>query len=355
MRRWWTILAALSALALVGIIAVMALRASGLITVPGEQTIVARELVERTAAALDSVAVKGTVLTRVLTPRGLVRTRAKVHRGDGRVVIRYLSGPAKGTTIYREGSAVWARGPQGRVRRQAELGEAWSRELLRRNWSFATLGRRRVAGRPTIVFTGTGPGGSITVAADRETAFPLGIERRNTDGQILSTTVWQTADFSVAPPPKSEAPQRVSAGQGGRRSRVTPGEARAAADFPVLEPAWLPRGFELEAWYLHRSPGGTMVEARYTDGLRPLLVLERSASASPERGGARRGPGGRVMGMGRGPMRGPGGAGTGAMMRLRGTGGEAVRRVIGDTAVVVMGSMRVEDLERVASSLRSIP
>jgi len=351
MRRWWTVLVALAALAVVAMAIVMALRAGGLVTLPGDVSIDARELVERTAAALDTVAVKGTVVTRVLTPQGLAKTRAEVHRGDGRVVIRYLSGPARGTTIYRQGDAVWARGPQGGLRRQAELGEGWSAELLERNWHFTTVGGRRVAGRRTIVFMGRGPGGALTVAADRETSFPLSIERANPEGETLSATTWQTADFSVPAPPKPEAPP----GQGGphgRRTRVTLDEARAAADFAILGPAWLPPGFELEAWYLHEGPGGAMVEARYTDGLRPLLVLERSAAApAGPAAGPPRGPGGRGMGQGGGAMRGQGGMGRGPMMRLRGASGDAVRRVIGDTSVVVMAPIRVEDLEHVVNSL----
>ena len=53
MRRWWTVLVALCALAVVVTAIVAALRAGGLIALPGGGAVDARELVERTASALD--------------------------------------------------------------------------------------------------------------------------------------------------------------------------------------------------------------------------------------------------------------------------------------------------------------
>ncbi len=358
MRRWWTVPVTLCALAVLAMAVVAALRAGGLVALPGDVPVEARELVERTAAALDTVAVRGTVVTRALTPHGLVTTRAEVHRGDGRVVVRYLAGPAQGTTIYRDGDAVWARGPRGGLRRQAQLGDGWSAELLERNWQFTIVGRRRVAARPTIVFSGRGPGGSLTVAADRATWFPLSLERRDSAGETITATTWQIADFSVAPPPPPEPPPAGHGPPRGERRRIALADLQeafeaGAHDFTLLEPTWLPPGFELEGWYLHEGPGGVMVEARCTDGLRALLVLQRSAAApEPPGGGPAHRPGGRGMGRGGGAMRGQAGMGYGPMMHLRGAGGHAVRRVIGDTAATVIGPIRAEDLERVANDLQ---
>ncbi len=343
MRRWWMVLVALAALATIGI--GVGLVVQGLRGPRGDALVLARQAAE----ALESVTVKGTVHTLTLTPHGAVRTRAEVHRGEGRVHIRYLSGPASDMEVYRQGDLVWARGPRGQLRRQAQLSDGgWHGELLERNWRFRTAGEDVVAERPTIVFTGTGPGGELRVSVDRATGFPLAIERTGPDGRTVSESIWESADFSVAPPPEMEAPPAAEGHEHGHRRRVSPAEARAAVDFELLEPGWLPAGFVHEAWYVHEGRRGTMVESRYTDGLRPLLVIQRRMSAGQEHG--ERAP--RREGRG-GPRQRAGGP-HGPMMHLRGAGGDAVRRQVGDVTVVVIGPGLVESLERVTDSMRPV-
>lgn len=313
------------------------------------------ELAQRSAHALDTVSIRGIVRTIAQTSRGPVETRAEVHRGEGRVVIRYLSGPAKGTVIHRQGEMVWALGPHGRLRRWARLTDSlWRRNLLARNWRFRIVGRSRVAGRPVVVFTGTGPGGELTVSADRETAFPLAIKRKEPDGKLLTASEWESADFSVAPPARMQIPQMAAGGMGSRWERLPIHELQARVDFELLQPRWLPDGFELDGWYLHQGHGGTVVETRYTDGLRPLMILQRQLSI--ERGNGlrpepRAGPRQRG-GMTRG-MRGM--AGHGRLMRLRAAaGGRAVRRQIDGVQVVVVGAAPIDQLERIVNSMQPV-
>jgi len=90
-----------------------------------------------------------------------------------------------------------------------------------------------------------------------------------------------------------------------------------------------------------------MAESRYTDGLRPLLVIQRRTPVG--RGLGQRGPGGRGRGE---PTDRPGGRGP--MMHLRGAGGDAVRRQVGDVTVVVIGPGPMGSLERVADSMQPV-
>jgi len=336
MRTRWKVVIAVAALAVVGAIAALVLRG-----MRGDGDALA--LVRRAADALEQVAARGTVVTSARTPRGLVETQAEVHRGDGRVVMRYLSGPARGVEVLRDGDVVWARGSHGQVRRRAELGSmGWREELLERNWDFRIAGERVVAGREAVLVRGTGPGGELTLALDEETGFPLTIKRADRDGRTISATSWQRVDFSVEPPPRVEPPAAPPEGREHRRRQVTLEELRAAVDFVVLAPTWLPAGFEQQAWYVHEGRRESMAEARYSDGLRPLVILQRSAARRHQHPGLRR-----QMREHQGPP--PGG------MRghFRGAGGDAIRRQHGETMVIVIGPVPVDDLERVADGMKA--
>ncbi len=241
----------------------------------------ASAIVGRAADALDEVAVRGTVVTVVRTPQGRRETRAEMHRGDGRFRMRLLGGPGEGTVVYRQEGAVWVERPDGERVRRAHVGDHTMRgELLARNWAFTTAGTRRVAGRMTTLVRGAGPGGSIQLAVDPETGFPLHISRRDQRGEVISETTWMEADFSADPPPEAVPPPP---GDRARRKAMTLEEVRAAVDFEVFEPGWLPEGWELQGWYLNDRPAGTMVQARFSDGLRPMTIIQLSATDLRER------------------------------------------------------------------------
>jgi len=369
LRRWWQILVVLSALVALGMTLVWVLG-------PGRGSAEALALAQRAAQALETVTIKGTVRTLALSPRGPVEARAEVHRGEGRVHIRYLSGPAEGMEVHRDGASVWSCGPEGAERHRAQIGDAgWSHELMRRNWQFRLRGEASVAGRPAALLTARGPGGRLAVAADRETGFPLLLKRSAPDGRTLSETVWETADFSVAPPPQVEPPADTQVAERSRRRRVPVEEAQQAVDFTLLAPARLPSGFALDGWFVRERRRGVVVEARYTDGLRPLLVIEQSARAAaaepdgPERPdrvareGQRRGPGdgppadgpARQPGhMHDRPMMGGRGMHHGPMMHMRGAGGRAVRREIDGVLVTVIGPDLGEALTDVLESMEPV-
>lgn len=367
MRRWWQVLVALSALAALGMALVWVL-------MPWRGSAEAQALAQRAAEALETVTVRGTVRTMVLTPRGPVEARAEIHRGAGRAHIRYLSGPAKGVEVYRDGATVWSRGPEGGAGRQARLGDGgWSLELMRRNWRFRLLGDCTVAGRSAQQISARGPGGRLTVAVDRETGFPLMIRRSSQRGRTLSETVWETADFSVGPPPRIEAPPDAQVAQRGRLRAVSVEEAARLADFTLLAPTRLPKGFTLQGWFVREGRRGVVVQARYTDGVRPLLVIQQRAPGEAEV----RAPGGRGWsGQRRSPVNGPagglraGGRGPasdhvrvhrrgmrmrhGPMMHLRATGGRAVRGQIDGVLVTVIGPDLGEALTDVLASMAPV-
>ncbi|MBD3292891.1 MAG: hypothetical protein GF393_08215, partial [Armatimonadia bacterium] len=275
MRGWLKVLGGIAIVAAVLLVAWLTIH---FIVGPGED---AGELVRRASEALRQVAVKGTVRTFARTPEGERKVEAKMHRGDGRFVMSFLGGPAEGATVYRQQGAVWVEREGGQAVRRADVGdEGLGRELLERNWTFTSEGTRRVAGRWATLVRGTGPGGSIELAVDRKTDFPLHISRRDPRGQLISETTWTEADFSVEAPPKAKPPKRRDRPH---RKAMTLEEIRAAVDFTVHEPGWLPEGWELQGWYLREGQRGQMVQARYSDGLRPMMVIQLSAKQIAEK------------------------------------------------------------------------
>ena len=338
----------------------------------------ADELVHQAARALRHTPVKGTLVTTVNTPQGETELTAQMHRGEGRFVIDYLSGPAEGNRVHRQRGAVWVEGQAERGPRRADVSERELRDdLLRRNWDFAITGTRRVAGRPTTVVRGTGPGGTTIMAVDRETGFPLHMSRRGRDGGLISETTWTTADFAVEAPPRIDPPDRP---EGRHRAATTLQEARAAVDFTVFEPLWIPDGWELQDWYLlerPQHPGGSVVEARYSDGIRTVAIIQRKHTPRvtdrdrPAQNGLNQDPPRRIPGSGRGERtrsveRQEQGAGqgeragwetrpddNGAGRHMRGSGGDASRRVIDGTVIIVIGPLSEQQRDRILDEMRA--
>lgn len=347
----------------------------------------ADELVRQAARALQQTSVKGTVITTVRVPEGERQLSAEMHRGEGRFVIHYLSGPAQGTKVHRQRGIVWVEGRENdeerdrRRRRQADVGEAaLEADLLRRNWSFTVVGTRQVGGRSTTVVRGTGPGGSLTMALDTTTHFPLHMSRKGPDDELISETTWTEVDFDVEPPPIVDPPERR---EDRRRRHVSVEEVRASVDFSVLEPTWIPAGWKLDRWYLverPQHPMGSMVEARYSDGLRPLTVIQRGyVPRDPDRDSTEReGPREELRQEreqrrleheerpGRGDPPGPEGREPSpprvtydrqevsemGPRHMRGVGGDASRRRIDGTMVIVIGPISEQQRERILDGMQ---
>ena len=366
MRGWMKVLGGIAIVAAVSLVVGLVL------TYTGGPERDASELVRRAAQAMDEVAVEGTVVTVVRTPDGRRKVRAEMHRGDGRFTMRLLSGRGEGTVVHRQQDAVWIERKGGETVRRANVGDHHlPAELLRRNWGFTSSGTRRAAGQTTTLARGPGRGGSITLAVDQKTGFPLHISRRTRQGELISETTWVNADFSVQPPPKIEPPETRHER---RRRSVSLEEARAAVDFNVLEPGWMPKGWELQGWFLNERSRGTMVQARFSDGLRPMMVIQFSAEEVRERiqqwregreerdGGPRGGPvhprrgrpdqAERPRGADR-PMR--EGAREHTPRHMRGAGADASRRAIDGTMVIVAGPISEQDRERILESMSASP
>lgn len=317
----------------------------------------ATELLRAAAQSLHHTAVQGTVITRVHLSEGWREARAEVQRGGGRAQVRYLDGPAAGTTIFRQGRDVWAvRGegePLRRVDLPADPTEALARQLMRDRYHARVVGERVIAGRPAVLIEAGGWQGRVVLGVDRETSFPLLMERYDADGQLRVSTAYESADFAVQPPPPVEPPEGAEPSRFGGDRYDSIAEVKAKVSFALYQPSHIPSGFELQGVHVHGGRLGQFVGMRYTDGLNWIMIVQRGtgdAQQPAER--PREGPRARGReGHSRHEMRGPRG-----MMQLPGGPlGVAIRRSMNGTVVLVMGSVPRDELARVADSLKPVP
>jgi len=317
----------------------------------------AKELLRAAAQSLHHTAVQGTVITRVYLREGWREARAEVHRGGGRAQVRYLDGPAAGTTVYRQGRDVWAVSGEGAPSRRVDLPadptEALARHLLHDHYHARVVGERIIAGRPAVMIEAGGARGRVALGVDRETSFPLLMERYDADGQLRVSTVYESADFSGPPPPPVEPPEGAVRRRFGGQRYNSLAEAKGKVSFTLYQPGYIPAGFELQGVHVHDGALVNLVGSRYSDGLNWFVIVQRAeregqAEPEPRRHGAGEH---RRDGRGRHGMRGPRG-----MMHLPGGPmGDAVRRAMDGTVVLVMGSVPRDELARIADSLKPVP
>ena len=312
----------------------------------------------------DTLTTVGTATTRAYAGGAPVASRARIHRGEGRVAITYLDGPPQGAQVFREQERIWRGGPDPRVMLEAEpRSSRLNARLLRKNYVARVLGEENIAGRSArhVALRGRHSDAGLHLWLDKETHFPLRTVFTDPRGRAVSDTRYETIRYDTQPPPPGHrgpgAPvPRV-------RARETDlAEAARTVDFKLLRPSYLPWGFEPDSVHIHElRHRSEAVELRYTDGLLILAIIEtkRPGRRGPGVGaGGRRGPGGRGRPGGGGPGGGgPGGGGPGGggiPGRFRGLAqafGPPVVREVGEVTVIVMGDASRDELGRVANGL----
>lgn len=323
------------------------------------------ELVVAAQEARRELPSKGTVVTRAYTPAGFIQSRAEIHRGSGRAVIRYLDGPLGGTELVQMNGSVWFRGGGRRGMRAMQVGEdppSVDRDLLRQHYVVRILGATRVAERPALhVAVRRGRGGGLDLWVDQQTHFPLRTVAIATDGRAISDTRYETIRFDVEPP----VPQAPPPSEQGPSVTIEATDQRAlqkAVGFELMAPRYIPPGFKEQGSYLHRLRQGTRLaaELRYTDGLSPLSIIQMQAGRPGRANGQGRGLNGQRDGRGAGEHGGRGrGQGDAShppgtprrFERAVGPLGNVVTAQKGGINIVVTGALPREELEKIAEGM----
>lgn len=169
--------------------------------------------------------------------------------------------------------------------------------LARRNYRTESLGASKLASRPVwgLRLVPRYPGSPIqTIWADRQTGFPLGIERRAGDGGVLDRVVFEKVSF----PKRLPASRFAFAAPEGTRVEaaatvLAQGDARdlqpAGLPFTAVPPRYVPPGYALSSWQLFQDRGKVPTFCwRYHDGLAALSLYAVSVAHMPHAPGAAR-------------------------------------------------------------------
>lgn len=260
---------------ILGLMAALALTSCGK-RLSSEQ---ARKVFREMQSARRTLTLEGNLTTSVRLEDQVVEADATIKRSAGVVQLEYRSGRFAGWKIIEQQGVVWAIDPAGKPQPWAHgvepggMGFPGRTELL-----LTDHGSGRVAGRTTHKYTLLIPGGGharFELAVDARTRYPLQMRRYDRKGRLVSSSVYSSVNYDAQPPAPlpvpavATAPARASAGRA-----QTEEEVAKAFGAPLLKPAYVPQTFVLRGAFAHPTPRGVLAELRYSDGLRPLSVLQ---------------------------------------------------------------------------------
>lgn len=355
----------------------------------------ARGLLQRVQTARQSASLQARLVTSVRLKDTVLRSEALLRRAPGLVQMQYLTGRFAGWRVYEQDGMVWRVDPQGKAQpspggaEPGGMGLRLTPDLTVRHEGPGLAAWRRVE-RYTIA-PGNAGQARLRLAVDARTGYPLRSRRYDLQGQLLSATTYRRVDYRAAPPQRVSVPPEAShpepqAGKGGRAQPATNGELEKMLGGPLLQPKYIPAGFQPRGGFIHHNRRRQFAELRYSDGLRTLAVIQfhppgdgakrpsdRAGGDTRERRGElwrrlmqARGPGARP-GNPSGQQR-PGGlwrkSAEGRGQRPSGEGGGLWRSVLrgnvvrerrGDRIVLVMGELPEAELQKVMASIPLAP
>jgi len=219
-----------------------------------------------------------------------------IKRGQQRRMrIEYLSPPRMAGEVYLEEGGKWFRvRPGTQAARIAPFPAAGNRRsfrqemalLLRRNVDIRWIGTDVIAGRKAYVvevkpLRRPFPWKKLWIDAAK--GVRLKIEEFGPRGGYAAT-FFTEIDYHPAfrsdefvPPAKALGPRLPASPPGLRPARLSLEEARALArqkGHRLLEPSYLPRGYEFRAAFNRNFRGRDVIVLRYTDGFTPISLFE---------------------------------------------------------------------------------
>lgn len=256
----------------------------------------ASALLEQSTRADNELSYSALSRTVALVGGKSVTSEAKITRAPRHLSIEVTSGPQKGARSGYSQRWFWRRDagralqPYAEVARTADQMAARRARLLAKNYT-TTLGEsQNVAGRAAQVLElrprypldgATGPARRLLI--DRESGLTLEIESFNCDLKPISRS--SLSDLNLKPqitPVTFETPKAIFASLAGRdwQGEELGDDSRNAAKktgFRAPKPTFLPPGFELDGYGVHRCRTTGVLQlaafSRYTDGLNTLTIF----------------------------------------------------------------------------------
>lgn len=273
-----------------------------------------------------------------------LNARVRLYKSGPRTRFEYLSGPSKGIIITDDGRSLVTLCPRrGCTSAQLRATFAESLDNLLANYSPKLIGTDNVASRRTYVIElvprakGT-PSSRIWI--DMSTFVILGNERYSSAGDTISSTRFETVDYSARPPVSLF--QAKPAADISLEYCKTQEEVQKKVGFTLLMPKHVPAGYALAGYYISQTPcGQPLAGIKYSNGLNTITVLEGDCPCATRSCAPR----GRGQGCGGGP-------GLGACMLTRSAQARVFRNIVGSITVVVVGDAPDMELRKMAESFR---
>lgn len=153
--------------------------------------------------------------------------------------------------------------------------------LLKENYVFTAVGNERIANRETKIFTVIRKGSSKLerkVWLDIQTGLSLKIESYHPSGTLGDITYFKQINYRKTLPLRLftfTAPCGVKTyypGRGGIISEIN--KVKGKVNFPVIFPAYLPKGYVFDSAAVNNYKGNFIVHLRYKDGVNTLSIFQ---------------------------------------------------------------------------------
>lgn len=294
----------------------------------------ARKLLRRMLQAERGMTVAGTQITTVQRGTKEATSEQRVLRdGDRRLRQEYKNPPRlAGETVVDDGAHFWRHNPRAntlasgpsRLPRQRRRWAQILGQLGRGGLNVRQGGHALIAGRDCIaVEVGPRPGPRRVFWIDPKTGAQLASEQFDAAGARQSASRFTEVTLNAPLDPRAfDAPRTRPDVQ-----RVAGDLPQAQAGFSPIPPAYLPPGFAFQSSNVERFQGRAMIALRYASGPNVLSLFETPAAV------AQSGPG---------PLR---------VLHPR-DGSTVVIGRRGGLRVVLVGSLSVEEMRKVANSIR---
>jgi outer membrane lipoprotein-sorting protein len=227
----------------------------------------------------------------------LLHSEAEVYNArGGKYRIEYKIGSLSGVIVGRsEPDMTWRYDPLHRrlITEKLAVSQAdpnhYDLNMLLKNCRAKVKMHTTVAGRPAteIVLEPKAGGGSRTLWIDPETGVILRSEERNVENDLVAATTFHSITYGKTaspeqflPIPPTGKPIKWIAENDFAREAGDPRQISRTIGVPLMEPKYIPTGYQKEGYYLYNCPGCASKAAitRYVDGLNSLTVVQSSSS-----------------------------------------------------------------------------
>ncbi len=220
------------------------------------------------------------VKTTVYGQRGPASAIVRIQQSGARSRMEYISGRSAGRTVIDDGKHMIRLDPATKTAYITKTPPASDQlGLMLRNYRPVITGSERIADRDCYIVKLVPVYkccASKKLWIDKQSLVTLRTEKYNPEGPVHCATIYNSVDYKHKP---SDALFRVP--RGWKTVNIAEDQVgirlvsvRKAAGFTPRKPAYIPKGYVFDNYYIHNAPGDVLAAMRYTNGLYTISVFE---------------------------------------------------------------------------------